>query len=122
MTHPVAKIKNEIESERRGGPLQFCYAYWRDLDEAYAFYCARYRDITYQEFLDLPLSEFTRKISSVPEGEPLHTIMKSRSIKLGRIKDKEERKYWQEMKRINKIPYACYHKDEVSPVNLGGML
>lgn len=58
----------------------------------------------------------------MPESEPLYTIMKSRAIKLGRIKDKEERKYWQELKRINKIPYAYYNKTDITPINLGGML
>lgn len=83
------------------------------MDEAYSFYCARYRDISYEEFLKLPISEFNRKISSVPEGEPLHTIMKSRAINLSKIKDKNERKYWQEMKQLNKIPYAYYYDDNI---------
>ncbi len=48
--------------------------------------------------------------------------MKSRAIKLGKIKDKEERKYWQELKRINKIPYAYYNKTDITPINLGGLL
>lgn len=116
------RIRREIEKENRKGPLQFCFSYWRDLDEAYAFYCARYENINFSKFLELPLSEFNKKIASVPEGEPLYTIMKSRAISLSKIKDKEERKYWQELKRINKIPYACYHKDDITSINLGGIL
>lgn len=115
------KIRREIEQNNKGG-VQFCFAYWKDLDEAYAFYCARYRDISFDEFMKLPISEFNRKLSSIPETEPLYKIMKSRSISLGKIKDKEERKYWQEMKRINRIPYAYYHKSDITPVNLGGLL
>ena len=92
------------------------------MDEAYAFYCARYENISYQEFLELPLSEFTKKIASVPEGEPLYTIMKARSINLNKIKDKEERRYWEALKRENKIPYAYYNNNDISPVNLGGIL
>lgn len=120
MIHPANKIRKIIEKPNRN--LQFCYAYYRDLEHAYAFYCARYENISFNEFLELPLTEFNMKLASIPESEPLYTIMKSRAIKLGRIKDKEERKYWQELKRINKIPYAYYHKDDTSPVNLGGML
>jgi hypothetical protein len=44
------------------------------------------------------------KIQSIPETEPLYKVMKSRTINLSEIKDKEERKYWQKMKQANKIP------------------
>lgn len=120
--HPEARIKREIEKERKKGPLQFCFAYWKDLDEAYAFYCARYENISFDKFLQLPLSEFNRKISSIPEGEPLFTIMKARGLNLSKIKDKEQKKYWQELKRENKIPYAYYHKTDITPINLGGII
>ena len=43
-------------------------------------------------------------MASIPESEPLHTIIKSRAINIAKIKNKEERKYWQELKRINAIP------------------
>jgi hypothetical protein len=121
MIHPDKRIRKEIAKNNRG-ELQFCYAYWKDLDEAYAFYCARYENISYDEFLKLPITDFNRKLASIPESEPLYTIMKSRAIRLGAIKDKEERKYWSELKRINKIPYAYYHKDDITPVNLGGLM
>lgn len=115
-------MRKEIEKEHKKTGLQFCFAYYKDLDEAYAFYCARYKDISYDEFLKLPLSEFCRKIASVPEGEPLYIIMKSRVININKIKDKEERKYWQQLKKENKIPYAYYHKNDITPINLGGVL
>lgn len=54
--------------------------------------------------MNLGVTEFSMKIASIPENEPLHTIIKSRTINLGAIRDKEERKYWRELKRINKIP------------------
>ena len=44
------------------------------------------------------------KLSSIPEDEPLFKIIKSRIIDLGQIKDKDERKYWRDLKRINAIP------------------
>lgn len=44
------------------------------------------------------------KINSIPESEPLYKIIQSRTIDINKIKDKEEKKYWREQKRINKIP------------------
>lgn len=60
--------------------------------------------MSFKEFLDLPLSEFNMKFNSIPESEPLYNIIKSRTIDISKIKDKEEKKYWREQKRINKIP------------------
>lgn len=54
--------------------------------------------------MNLGLDEFTMKISSIPETEPLYTTMKSRTINISSIKDKEERKYWNRLKAENKIP------------------
>lgn len=79
-------------------------AYESDLAQAYAFYCARYENITFEEFLKLGYREFSMKLSSIPEDEPLFKIIKSRIIDLGQIKDKDERKYWRDLKRINAIP------------------
>ena len=49
----------------------------------------------------------------MPESEPLHTILKSRTINLSKIKDKEERKYWSELKRLNKIPDEYISTQEI---------
>ena len=120
---PESIIRQEIEKEqRKSRELQFCFAYWKDLDEAYAFYCARYENISYDEFLNLPLSEFNRKISSIPETEPLYKIMKSRAINVNKIKDKEEKKHWAALKKENKIPYAYYNNDKINIINLGGTI
>lgn len=54
--------------------------------------------------MNLPLSEFNMKFNSIPETEPLYKIIQSRTIDIAKIKDKEEKKYWREQKRINKIP------------------
>lgn len=103
--HPAQRLKEEIEKERNtSNAMQFCFAYYKDLEEAYAFYCSRYRDISYKDFLHLGLTEFNRKIASIPETEPLHKIMASRSINLAKIKDKEQKKYWAKLKQDNKIP------------------
>lgn len=91
----------------------FSFAYPRDLDQAYAFYCARYENITFKEFLNLGISDFMRKFSSIPENEPLYKILKSRTIDIGKIKDKNEKKYWSELKRINKIPEEYIPIDEI---------
>ena len=93
----------------------------------YAFYCSRYKDISYKEFLDLRLSEFNMKLNSIPESEPLYKIIQSRTINVAKIKDKEERKYWREQKRINKIPDIYLSNKEIeeslkeSMSNLGGL-
>jgi hypothetical protein len=54
--------------------------------------------------MQLGFFEVRKKMSSIPENEPLYKIIKSRTIDTAKIKDKEERKYWQELKRINQIP------------------
>lgn len=45
-----------------------------------------------------------KKFASIPESEPLFTILKSRTMDTGKIKDKEEKKYWNRLKKINQIP------------------
>ena len=54
--------------------------------------------------MNLGFFEVKKKMGSIPESEPLYKIIKSRVINTNTIKDKDERKYWQELKRINKIP------------------
>ena len=54
--------------------------------------------------MTLGYEEFTMKINSIPKNEPLYDIIKSRAINLESIKDKDERKYWRELKNANKIP------------------
>lgn len=90
-----------------------CYGYPSDLQQMYAFYCARYDNIKYSEFLKLGYEEFTMKLNSLPKDEPLYEIIKSRTIDLSKIKDKEERKYWRELKKINKIPDEYKTNDEL---------
>ena len=54
------------------------------------------------------------KIASIPESEPLFKIIKSRIIDISKIKDKEERKYWSELKKINKIPDIYLSNEEIN--------
>ena len=96
----------------------------------YSFYCARYENISYEEFLKLGIEAFRKKLKSIPKSEPLAEIIKSRVINLAKIKDKEERKYWRELKRVNKIPdiYMPYEElddillEKVKSKNTGGIL
>lgn len=94
----------------------------------YAFYCARYENIGFDDFMKLGFEEFSMKLASIPETEPLYTIIKSRTIDLGQIKDKEERKYWRELKRINAIPDIYKPSEELDSQmraelkNIGGLL
>lgn len=65
--------------------------------------------------------EFCMKLGSIPEQEPLYTIIKSRVINIDSIRDKEERKYWRELKRIHKIP-DIYLPNEIIVNNLQKMI
>lgn len=98
---------------KKSSKTYFCFAYPSDLDQAYAFYCARYENITFNEFLNLGISDFIRKFNSIPESEPLYTIIKSRAIDVSKIKDKDERKYWNSLKRINRIPEEYISTKEI---------
>lgn len=75
-----------------------------DLKQIYAFWCRSYENIKFDDLLTLGYEEFTMKINSIPKGEPLYDIIKSRAVNLEQIKDKEERKYWRELKEANRIP------------------
>lgn len=98
--HPE-QLQGKKQSSNR---TTFCWAYPSDLEQFYAFYCARYENISYNDFLHLGLTEALMKLNSIPESEPLYKMIKSRTISLVKIKDKSERKYWAELKKINKIP------------------
>lgn len=98
--HPEQSLERKQNSNRTA----FCWAYPSDLEQFYAFYCARYENISYNDFLHLGLTEALMKLNSIPESEPLYKVIKSRTISLAKIKDKSERKYWAELKKINKIP------------------
>lgn len=91
--------------------MVICFAYLEDLEQMYAFYCARYENISYEEFMKLGFNEFKMKLNSLPESEPFYKVVKSRSINLSQIKDKEERRYWRELSQINAIP-SIYKSNE----------
>jgi hypothetical protein len=63
--------------------------------------------------MNLGINEVRRKMASIPENEPLYTIIKSRTINTAKIKDKNERKYWEELKRINRIPDIYISNQEI---------
>lgn len=111
---PAQIIKEELEKDKRSNGIQFCFAYYRDIEEAYSFYCARYDNISYNEFLNLGLEEFKMKLGSIPETEPLYKTMQSRVINVASIKDKEERKYWNRMKSENRIPDIYLPKEYIN--------
>ena len=91
--------------------MVICLPY--DLMNIYAFFCSRYGNMTYKELLDMGYEEFSAKLNSIPKDEPLYEIIKSRVIKLESIKDKEEKKYWRDLKRTNKIPDIYKSNDMV---------
>ena len=101
-----------------------CYGYDKDLIQIYDFYCARYENISYEKFMDLGINEIQRKLMSIPESEPLFTILKSRVINVAKIKNKEERKHWQELKEANRIPDIYIPNEELDQklnIKLGGL-
>ena len=100
-------------SQKHSNKMVFCFAYPSDLEQAYAFYCARYKDIEYNDFLKLGISTFMMKFNSMPESEPLYTILKSRTINISDIKDKDEKKYWRKLKRINRIPDEYFSSKDI---------
>jgi len=53
------------------------------------------------------------KLSSIPESEPLFTILKSRVIDLSKIKNKDERDHWSSLKRKNRIPSEYLSTSEI---------
>ena len=53
-------------------------------------------------------------MGSIPEDEPLYKIIKSRTINPNKIKNKEERKYWQDLKKINAIPELYLPNSEIN--------
>lgn len=118
----------EGKQSKSSNKTVICYAYESDLEQMYAFYCARYKDIKYDDFMKLGFEEFSMKLSSIPESEPLYKIIKSRTIDIGKIKDKDERKYWRELKKVNTIPDIYLSNDELDRQlksnlkNIGGLL
>lgn len=110
--YPV--VRNSYnEKMNRNINTKFCFAYQDDLDDAYAFYCSRYENISYEEFMKLGLFEFKKKLGSIPKNEPLFDKIKARAIKLSEIKDKEEKNYWQKMKRLHEIPQIYLSNQEI---------
>lgn len=83
------------------------------MEQIYPFMCRNYGNITYKELLNMGYEEFSMKLNSIPEKEPLYTIFKSRSINIGKIKDKDEKKYWRELKKINAIPDIYKTNEEI---------
>lgn len=101
-----------FQKSKRSNKTYFCFGYEDDLNDAYAFYCARYENIPFQEFLNLGINEFMRKFK-IPESEPLFKKLQSRTINIASIKNKDERKYWNNLKRINAIPNEYLSYEEI---------
>lgn len=103
----------------RKSKTYICLPY--DIDDIYSFWCARYTDMTFDEFMELKQTDFFKKMKGIPESEPLHKIIQSRMIDLTTIKNKEERRYWQKLKNANRIPDAYLSNEELD-INLKHMI
>ena len=110
-------IQNDYVRTHKNSKMTICFAYPEDLEQMYAFYCARYENITFEEFMKLGFNEFMMKLNSLPKTEPFYDIVKSRVINLSKIKDKEERRYWRELSQINAIP-SIYKSNEELDIEL----
>ena len=122
--YPVNKIENTYNKIHKQRETTLSFAYDDDLIQVYDFYCARYENISWEEFMNLGINELSKKLRSIPESEPLYTIIKSRTINIAKIKDKEEKKYWRELKEINKIPDIYIPSQELDNAlasKLGGL-
>lgn len=69
--------------------------------------------MSFKEFMELGAEEVEIKIGSLPKTEPLYEVIQSRVINLAKIKDKEERKKWRSLKKINKIPDEYLDTEEI---------
>ncbi len=63
--------------------------------------------------MNIGITEFNRKISSIPESEPLFTRIKSRVMNLNEINDKEQRKFWSKQRETYKIPQIYLSSQEL---------
>lgn len=70
----------------------------------------------FKEFMNIGITEFNRKLNSIPKSEPLYEIIQSRKINPSTIKDKEERKHWRNLKKANKIPQLYLSISEIDNV------
>ena len=105
-------MENQQRQKKQTNETIICLPY--DIENIYAFYCSRYENVRFKDFLKLGYDEFRMKLNSIPESEPLHLIFKSRAINIAKIKDKEEKKYWRELKRANKIPDIYLSQEEIN--------
>lgn len=117
----MATYPDNTQEKHRVRETVLCFGYDKDLIQIYDFYCARYENIRFKDFLDLGISEVQMKLNSIPENEPLFTILKSRVINIGQIKDKNERKHWTRLKEENKIP-DIYKPTQELDINLNKKL
>nr|DAI13183.1 MAG TPA: hypothetical protein [Caudoviricetes sp.] len=72
--------------------------------------------MSFEEFMNIGITEFNRKLSSIPKSEPLYEIIQSRKINTSTIKDKEERKHWRNLKKANKIPQLYLSISEIDNI------
>lgn len=77
--------------------------------------------MSFEEFLNMGLTEFNKKLNSIPKDEPLFEIIKSRVINIAKIKNKEEKKRWKELKRLNRIPQLYLSTKEIDKILKEGM-
>ena len=67
----------------------------------------------FHEFTDRDgIIHITTDTTLLKKGSPTNTL-KSRTIDISKIKDKNEKKYWSELKRVNRIPSEYLSTQEI---------
>ena len=101
----------DIYSSKRNGKgkgVTQIYSFEHDDDYIYAAFMDQY-NLDLQDIDYLHWWKFKAMFKSLKEDNEIVKIMKYRSIDLSKIKDKEQKAYYKEMKNLYKIPIS---KDE----------
>lgn len=92
------------------------YSFEHDDDYIYAAFMDQYR-IDLQDIEDLHWWKFKAMFKSLKEDNEIVKIMGYRSVDLSKIKDKEEKAYYRNMKELHKIPVSQSEREKIDKIN-----
>ena len=92
--------------------MMICLPY--DMKQIYAFFCSRYGNISYNDLINMGYEEFSAKLSSIPESEPIYKIFQSRIIDISKIKDSKQASNLAETQRNLRKMYCINKKQEMT--------
>ena len=73
--------------------------------------------IDLQDIEDLHWWKFKAMFKSLKEDNEIVKIMGYRSVDLSKIKDKEEKAYYRNMKELHKIPVSQSEREKIDKIN-----